>query len=242
MSLQDLVSGLQGVAELIQTATVKHLRVSDGAYAELGDLNCQIVPPGYKFGVDRGALPSYLRGMPLSTFKFPVASDIKAKDRFTLGDRLFEAIFPVTAKTIEIRRKVLVREIQLPERILYLALEPDGYHGASTSKPLPELIKVIPYANVTDKPVEMVKENDNQSFVAANLKQLMAAEIGRSFVTDEVLARLLYCLIVPSDVEVTAEQARDRVFPRYKLNGSPVLMNFQWATDYAYSLTLVEDK
>jgi hypothetical protein len=70
----------------------------------------------------------------------------------------------------------------------------------------------------------------------------MACEIARSFLYEENLERLLYGLIVASDVEVTAAQARDRVFPRYRFTGSPTLSEDDWARDYAYSVPLVEER
>jgi hypothetical protein len=70
----------------------------------------------------------------------------------------------------------------------------------------------------------------------------MASEIAHSLLSEANLERLLYCLIVASDVEVTAAQARDRVFPRYRFNGSPTLGNYDWARDYLYSVTLVEER
>jgi hypothetical protein len=174
-----------------------------------------------------------------------VALSIAAKDRLkvtTQGDRLFEVIAPLSARTIEIRRKLIVREINLPVRVLYLALRPVGHDGASSDEPLPELVKVIPYPYVTDKPVEMVKESEGSGYEAANLKQIMAAEIARSFFSEANLSRLLYCLVVPSDVMVTAAQARDRAYPRYRFNGSPSIENHQWANNFPYSVGLVEER
>jgi hypothetical protein len=41
---------------------------------------------------------------------------------------------------------------------------------------------------------------------------------------------------------VTAAQARDRVFGRYRFNGSPTLGNYDWARDYPYSVSLCEER
>jgi hypothetical protein len=137
---------------------------------------------------------------------------------------------------------MLVREVQLPERILYLALKPEGHDGASAAEPLPDLLKVLPYAHITDKSVEVVREGEGDGVETVSLKQVQASEIARSYFSDEILGRLLYCLLVPSDVSVTAAEARDRVFPRYRFNGSPTLCEDNWAGDYPCSVSLIEER
>jgi hypothetical protein len=207
MLMPDALAGLRAVAGSIRTATAIQSRVVEGVYQNLGEIQCPVVPPGYKMGLERPIIPSYLRGMPLAALKASVDADIQAKDRFVIDGRTFECVIPLTAKTIEIRRKFLAREIQPPERVLYLCLKPEGFDGASNVKPLPELVQVIPFAYITDKPVEIVDQGDGKN-VVAQLKQRSAREIARSFFSEENLARLLYCLVVHSDVVVTAEGAR----------------------------------
>ncbi|MBI3654064.1 MAG: hypothetical protein HY231_23790 [Acidobacteria bacterium] len=244
MDLTGIVAGLKEVAESIQTAQAQQYRVSGAAYVTVGDelLSCQVVPPGYKHGIERSAIPKYLQGAQLATLKFSIDTDIRAKDRFIINDRWFEAIFVLTAKTLEVRRKVLAREVQLPERVLYLALKPDGHDSASSIEPLPEIVRIMPFAYVVDKPVETIKETEGGGIEAANLKQIAVWEIARSFLSAANLSRLLYCLIVDSDVEVTAEGARTRLYPRYRFNGSPSIESYAWARDYPYSVTLVEER
>lgn len=243
---------LQEVSESLLTEQFVLLRSNGSEYAEVevaAPLPCRIFPPGVMKAELRSLVP-HLRGTTLGAIEVraseEIALSIAAKDRLrvkTQGDRLFEVIAPLSARTVEIRRKLIVREINLPERVLYLALRPEGYDGASSDEPLPELVKVIPHAYITDKPVEMVKESDGSGYEAANLKQIMAAEIARSFFSNENLSRLLYCLIVPSDVTVTAEQAQARVYPRYRFNGSPSSENYKWSdNDFAYSVGLIEER
>ena len=168
--------------------------------------------------------------------------EVIAKDRFVVDSRTFEVIALVTPDADEWLRRVLVREVQQPERVLYLCLKPENHDGASSTEPLPELVKVMPYAHITDKPVEMVRETEGGGVEAANLKQIQASEIAASYFSEGNLERLLYCLMAYSDVEVTAAAARAREFPRYRFNGSPVLESYRWASDFPMSITLVEER
>jgi hypothetical protein len=217
--------------------------VSEAAYNQVGEV--EIPVSVYSPGVDNSRLKNIapgLRELATGTLAVGYSTEILPKDRLVVSGRTFEIIAPISPDTNEWLHRAVVREIQLPERLLFLALRPEGYDGASNAEPLPELVKVIPHPYITDKPVEMVKESEGSGFEAANLKQIQVAEIARSFFSDANLERLLYCLIVLSDVEVTAEQARDRVFPRFRFNGSPTLENYKWASSFDMSVTLVEER
>jgi hypothetical protein len=126
--------------------------------------------------------------------------------------------------------------------VLYLALKPAGHDGASSTEPLPELLKVMPHPYIKDKPVEAVNQQESGGLEAVNLKQVEASEIARSYLSSENLERLLYCMLVPSNVEMTAEDAKARVYPRFRFNGSPSMDSYEWARDYPWSVTLVEER
>ena len=249
---------LQNVSEPLLTETVSVARAQNGAYVTLGVISGRVFPPGVMKGEYRTLVPSHLKSIPIGAIEVKAASPatpsdperllstaIGAKYRLTVtsqGSRVFEVIGPLNPRTVEIRRKLLVREIHQPERELYLALKPSGYDGADTAEPLPELVRVLPVPFISDKSIETVVERHGGGMEAVNLKQVDVAEIARGFLTTANLDRLLYCLVVNSDVQVTAANARDRAYPRYRFNGSPSYENHHWSSDYPYCVRLVEDR
>jgi len=226
---------------LSQTGTLK--RVTGDAYEQVSDedIACSI----YSAGVDNSRLKNVapeLRSHATGTIAVAYSTAILAKDRVIVSDRTFEIIAPISPDENEWLHRAVIREIQPFERVLYLCLRPEGHDGASSSEPLPELVKVLPFAFIVDKGVEAVAEKESGGMEAVNLKQVEASEIARSYLSSENLERLLYCLLVPSDVEVAAEDAQARVYPRFRFNGSPSLDTYAWARDYPWSVTLVEER
>jgi hypothetical protein len=237
---------LQSVSEGLLKSPATLLRVSDSAYGSITDLMCRVFPPGVAHSQYRSLVPSHLRSIPIGEIEVRVADgntwSIGSKDRLSVGGRLFEVIAPLTDRTIEIRRKLIVREIQQPERELWLALKPDGYDGGSVSEALPELIRVLPTPYISDKQVETVAESEGRGTEIARLKQLEVYEVGLAYFSEANRAKLLYCLVVNSGTTPTAEQARDRVFPRYLFNGSPSFENAQWSMSFPWCVALVEER
>jgi hypothetical protein len=130
----------------------------------------------------------------------------------------------------------------LAQALTMVSPESADSDGALSTEPLPKRVKLMPYAHITDKPVETVREGEGEGLEAVKLKQIMACEIAGSFLIKANLNCLLYCLIVSSDVSVTTARARDRVILRYRFNGSPTLSEYDWARDYPYSVPLVEER
>lgn len=232
-------ANLRGVAASLQQDNGALTRANTSGYQAVGAIDCQMMPPGYSKEMERNVAP-HLRGQPLGTVKVMAGADVRAKDRLAVGGRLFEVVAPLEGRTFELRRKFIVREVHQPERELYLALAPVGFDGAGSVEAEPELVRVLPVPFITDKPVEMV-DTDEQ---VARLKQIEVAEISRAAFSDTNLARLMYCLVVMSDVTVTAADAMqigaDAVYTRYRFNGPPVFEAHHWASDYPYSVGLVE--
>jgi hypothetical protein len=220
--------------------------VNQPAYANITDLKCRVFPPGVMKSSYRSLVPSHLRGVPIGEIEVRLddgnAHAIAAKDRLAIGSRVFEVVAPLTGRTIEIRRKLIVREIQQPERELWLALKPDGYDGGSVSEALPELIRVLPAPYISDKQVETVAESEGRGAEIARLKQLEVYEVALPYFSEANRSRLLYSLIVNSGTVPTPEQARDKAFPRYLFNGSPSLENDQWSMSFPWCVALVEER
>lgn len=237
---------LRDVAEGLMTASAQMLRAGADAYYAVATLKCQIVPPGYKQASEKNVAPyPHLRGVPLGTIKVPVGSDVRAKDRALIGGRLFEVVAPLAGRTIEIRLKFLVREIQQPERELYLALKPEGgYDGATNVEALPELVRVLPVPFISDKGTDVITAREGPGAEIATLKQIEVSEIALDYLADATLARILYFLVLNSGSAPTAEQARDRIFPRYLLTkgSTPSFENHQWAAMFPWSVALVEER
>lgn len=243
------IRSLQEVSEGLHWETIGLLRAVDGAYTELVEMPARVFPPGVMKRDLTSLAPYFMRGVQYAAIEVnPALADanaIGAKDRIVVksqNNRLFEVIAPLTARTIEIRRKLLVHEIQQPERLLYLALAPTGYDSTSDAQALPELIKVLPVPFVVDKNVDTVTESESGGVGMIRLKQFEVHEIALSYFSPANLARLLYCLVVPSDVTPTAQQAADHLFPRYAFNGSASFENHRFASLFPWSVALVEVK
>jgi hypothetical protein len=244
MLTDEALAGLREVGESLMTATAVQMRADSDGYQVITTLPTQLVPPGYKFGADRNILPDYLRSLPVGMFKVPVSADVRAKDRFDVEGRLFEVIAALAPKPLEVRRKFVVREIHQPERELWLALKTgSGLHdGIKKPTPLPELVRVLPIPYIKDKPVEVAENGDGGAMVAARLSQIEVSEIGRAYLTTDVLERLDYCLIVESGITPTPEDARDRKYPHFRFNGSPDYINDIWGGFFPWRISLVEDR
>jgi len=224
---------------LNQTASL--LRAAVDGYADIASLRCKAYSPATTKGSFR-AISTRYREAPLGTIVVEPGKDVRSKDRIALMGRLFEVITPLTPNPDEWVRRVLVREIQLPERELYLALKPDGYDGGSVNEALPTLTRVLPIPFIADKQIETIADREGAGAEIARLKQLEVAEIGIDYLSETNRGRLLYCLVVSSNTTPTAAQARDRVFPRYRFNGSPSFENHQWAAMFPWSVALVEER
>ena len=224
---------------LTQTAT--HLRANESGYVEVASLRCRPYSPGTTRAMFR-SLTSRYRESPLGTIALEAGTAVIAKDRLSLDGRTFDVIAPMTPNPDEYLRRVLVREVQQPERECYLAFKPDGYDGASNEEPLPELVRVLPIPFITDRPTDTVVEREGRGLEVARLKEYQLAEIAINFFSQSNIARLLYCLIVSSDITPTAQQARDRSYPRYRFNGAPSYESYQWSAMFPWCVGLVEDK
>ncbi|MEW6210147.1 MAG: hypothetical protein AB1631_17405 [Acidobacteriota bacterium] len=214
--------------------------VGDDYAVIVEELPCRIYPPGAAQSQMRAVSSSH-RSTPTGTVSTAAGQDVVAKDRLLLGNRLFEVIAPITPDDQEWVRRSLIREINQPERELWLALKPTGFDGASTAEPTPELVRVLPVPFIEDKPIETIEEREGGGQVAARLRQLEVSEIARDYLTESNLSRLLYCLVVMSDVTPTAEGARDRQYPRYRFNGSPEYCNDNWSQFFPWRLSLVQE-
>ena len=232
--------GRSTLARFLTQAAV-HLRADSSGYIEIGTVRCRPYSPGTTKGMFR-ALTSRYREIPVGTIALEAGTAAIAKDRFSLNGRTFEVIAPMTPSPDEYLRRLLVREVQQPERECYLAFKPGGYDGASNNEPLPELVRVLPIPFITDRPTETVVEREGRGIEVARLKEYQLAEIAIGFFSQANIARLLYCLIISSGITPTAEQARDRVYPRYRFNGAPSYESYQWSAMFPWCVGLVEDK
>lgn len=245
---QNDIADLREVAEGLHQDSATLLRVQDGAYATIAEaVPCRIFPPGIMRGEYR-TLVAHLRGIPVGEIEVSVdngnalAIDVKDRLRITSkGDQLFEVAGKQDPRTIEIRRKLIVRAINLPERRFYMALAPTGYKGPSPTSALPELVQVLPVPLIVDKPVQAVSEGEGALAGAVRLKQIEVSEIALPFFSTPNLNRLLYCLIVTSDVTPTAAQARDGQFPRYRFNGAASYDGHRWSALHPWCVALVGD-
>lgn len=224
-------------------------RLDQPSYEEIASLNCRIFPPGVMKGEYRTLVPAHLRGVPIGAIEVRVADGdnlaLGATDRLiveTQGRRLFEVIAPLTARTIEVRRKLIVREIQQPERELYLVYLSGDRDSLSSDAVLPiSVVRVLPVPFIIDDPVEMGGVNESGAAEMAVLKRFQVSEVRLDYL-DTDSARPDYCVIVFSDVEVTAQKLRDGTFARYRFQDSPRLVVGQWARADEWTLKLVQDK
>ncbi len=221
---------------LDQSASLLRADLDEQAYVAFDDpIACHLVPSVVGKSSFRYIAPE-MRELGSGVVQVKLSDDVRVKDRLVVGERLFEIVAPVTPDSREWIRRLIVREIRLPERALYLALKTGGHDTASNADAVAELIKVLPHAYIVDRPIEVVEQGDKN--VIVHLKQYEVSEIARAYFTDEIRARLLHCLVVSSDVTPTVEQANDGVFTPYRFGGSLTLENYKWGNDFGYRVML----
>lgn len=125
---------------------------------------------------------------------------------------------------------------------VYLANLPDSWDGTLGGEPLPALKLMYPPPSVNSLPIDTVVEKGTEGRLISNrgveivrLQRYVVTRISRLQFSDEDL-RPDYWLVVLRGTAVTPELARDRVIPRYRLIGSPILF------DEAWKVTLVDER
>ncbi len=222
-------------------------RVQGAAYAALGALPGKLVPPGAGRSEFRNIAPSYLKNLPLGVIEVSVDSElgvsIVAKDRMTCttkGNRVFEVIAPVTPRTVEIRRKLLVREIHQPERVLYIVKLSSSFNSLSGQAVAPlSVVKVLPIPFIEDDQIDSVTLGEAGGAEIAVLARFKVSEIPYNFINPASPPD--YFVIARSGDEVTPEAVRDNLFPRYSLQAAPMLAQIQWSRPDEWTIKLVQD-
>lgn len=121
------------------------------------------------------------------------------------------------------------QQINEHELDLWAAYAPKDYDGASSEEPLPVLVKIVPRPRIINKALDYPKEREGHGEVMAAVQKLEVTEISRTYSADKLAP--MYWLVLDTDTQPTPEQAQQtspRIYPRYRLLGSPNLLMREW--------------
>jgi hypothetical protein len=123
--------------------------------------------------------------------------------------------------------------LQEHELVLFAAFAPEGYDGASSVEPNVEIVRIEPTPRIINKALDTAAEREGGGFEIARLQQYEVSEVSRKYLDDNLTP--LYWMVLTreqfyklADGAIFLQDAKDRKYPRYRLNGSPNLFQNGW--------------
>lgn len=242
----DDLAELQAIAvELMpDRATLYRLQTvgGDTDYYPVGDpFPVSIFPPGLTPHNVRAVVPGGNQ-FPFGGCYAPVGISFLHKDRLivlTQGNREWEVLAALTPQRYPTQLLLSIREVQIPERELWLVYMPAGRTGLSSSLEAPaSIVKVLPRPLVMDDQIETVSIGDQDGMETAVLARYAVTEIPYAFLASQPAPS--FCLIVTAGVDVEAEDIQDGVYPTYRYASAPQLLPAQWGVPPEWKLSLVQ--
>jgi hypothetical protein len=119
--------------------------------------------------------------------------------------------------------------LQEHELVLFAAYLPDDHDLASSAKPAVSIVRIEPTPRIVNKGLDTVDEKSE----IVRLQQYEVSRISRQYLDDDLDP--LYWMILTreqfgalEDQTISVEDAQNRVYARYGINGSPELLQNGW--------------